>query len=563
MSAADAPRRVGVVGAGPVGMALAARLAAHGVETLVLERHPAPRRQGSKACLVQGDALEVLGWLGLGDAVAARGLTWRTGHTYVRGREVRRDEYPARVGYGPFVNISQWDVEQVLRAHLDAQPSSTTLWGHEVVGYAEHPEGVHVTTRDGAGGEHVHDVAWLVGCDGVRSTVRGLAPVTWTGYTHGDRFLITDLRCALPLPKERHFHYDPPFNPGRQVVMHPQPDDVWRIDWQLPADTDVEAEVASGEFDRRVRRVVGDVPYEVEWRSTYRFHQRVVDRFVAGRVVLAGDAAHAFPPYGSRGMNSGFQDADNLAWKLALVVHGAAGTELVETYHAERRAAADENLAVTERTLRFMVPPSRLRHAWRRVLLAASRVTGRASRHVDSGRMAAPFRYTRSPIVTTRRPVDGALVPDALLEPLGGAGDGPRRLRTLLGHDFVLVRFPAAVPRPRPALPEGCVVDVVDPGLVDLGPVEPDGAGRGDTPVAWCDPAGAVRAAFGLEPDSWALVRPDGHVAATGPLADLDVAAELVRAGGTPTGLGPAAGRVAVRPHPAADLAATTAGGAA
>lgn len=528
-------RPVGIVGSGPVGMALAARLAALGVETLVLERLPAPRRQGSKACLVQGDAMEVLGRLGIGDALAERGLAWHVGHTYVRGVEVRRDEYPPRTGYGSFVNISQWDVECALREHLDATGRSTTLWAHEVVGWTDLDDGVRVRTRDAGGVEHEHDVAWLVGCDGVRSTVRAQAPVTWTGYTHADRFLITDLRCVLPLPQERHFHYDPPFNPGRQVVMHPQPDDVWRIDWQLPPDTDVDAEVASGQFDARVRRVIGDVPYTVEWRSTYRFHQRVVDRFVAGRVLLAGDAAHAFPPYGSRGMNSGFQDADNLAWKLALVVHGAAGPELLDTYDAERRAAAHENLAVTERTLKFMVPPTRWHHLWRRALLAAARVA-RVSRRVDSGRMAEPFRYTTSPLVTVRRGVDGTFAPDGTLVPAADVDAGPVRLRTLLGHDFVLLRFLGSTERARPDLPAGCVVDVA---------ADAPGAAW---PGAWLDPGEQVRRAYGLGPDTWALVRPDGHVAATGDLADLDVHAELVRAGGTPTGLGPAAGaaRVAV-----------------
>lgn len=518
MAERGASRVVGVVGAGPVGMALAARLAGFGVATVLLERLPAPRRQGSKACLVQGDALEVLRAVGVGDAIAARGLAWHIGHTYVRGVEVRRDEHPPRPGYGPYVNVSQWDVECALREHLDAQPLSTTLWGHEVVGWDETDDGVRVRTRTADGGEHEHDVAWLVGCDGVRSTVREIAPVTWTGYTHADRFLITDLRCALPLPKERHFHYDPPFNPGRQVVLHPQPDDVWRIDWQLPPDADVEAEVASGEFDRRVRRVVGDRPYEVEWRSTYRFHQRVVDRFVAGRVVLAGDAAHAFPPYGSRGMNSGFQDADNLAWKLARVVHGDAPASLVGTYDTERRAAALENLAVTERTLRFMVPPSRARHLWRRVLLAAARVAG-VARRIDSGRMAEPFRYTGSPLVTVRRDVDGALAPDG---PLLASDGRAVRLRELLGHDFVLVRFLGDPARPAPDLPPGGVVDVVD---VDA------------APGAWLDAGGTLRAAYGLPVDAWALVRPDGHVAASGALADLDLPAELLRAGGTPAGL--------------------------
>lgn len=511
---------VGIVGAGPIGMALAARLASFGVPTIVFERDPELRQQGSKACLVQGDALEVLDKFGVAEAIAARGLTWRTGHTYVRGREIRTDEYPARVGYGPFVNISQWDVERAIFEHLEQEPLCTIRWGHEVSGYEETPDGIVATTTDPDGHDRQHELAWLVACDGVHSSMRSLAGVTWTGYTHRDRFLITDLRCKLPVVKERHFHYDPPFNRGRQVVMHPQPDDVWRIDWQLHPDTDIEAEVESGEFDRRVRRVIGDIPYDVEWRSTYRFHQRVVDRFVVGRVIFAGDAAHAYPPYGSRGMNSGFQDADNLAWKLALVTRAQAGRELIESYHTERYAAAKENLRVTENTLRFMVPPTRTRHLLRRIALGLSRVSGGARRRIDSGRMAAPFRYTDSPIVATGNLLDGAFAPDGLLE----NETGTRRLRTLFGSDFVFVRFLGADPAPGIGLPACTVVDIRE-----------DVFAFGDG--TWRDADGTVRAAFGLPVGNWALIRPDGHVAATGELSDVDYEAALAAAGASRLGM--------------------------
>ena len=105
--------------------------------------------------------------------------------------------------------------------------------------------------------------------------------------------------------------------------------------------------------------MIGDVPYEVDWRSTYRFYQRLVERMRVGRVFFAGDAAHALPPYGARGMNSGIQDADNLAWKLAYVLNGHSDDSLLDTYHDERHAAARENLGVTEATIRFMVPAGR------------------------------------------------------------------------------------------------------------------------------------------------------------------------------------------------------------
>src|SRR5262249_21199497 len=151
---------------------------------------------------------------------------------------------------------------------------------------------VQVDTPDGA---RELRCQYLVAADGIHSEVRRLLDVPWTGYRPGDRFLIAGIQAALTLPRMRHLPYDPPVNPDRQLVMHPQPEDGWRIDRQLPADADIDAERNNGRLDRRIRRVIGDIPYEIKWLSTYRFNQRVVERMRVGRVLFAGDAAHALP----------------------------------------------------------------------------------------------------------------------------------------------------------------------------------------------------------------------------------------------------------------------------
>jgi 3-(3-hydroxy-phenyl)propionate hydroxylase len=508
---------VAIVGAGPIGLTLALRLASAGVSSTILEAAPELLKQGSKACLIQGDVLEILDKVGCATTIAQTGIAWTTARTYVRDKEIRAAEYPVGPGFGPFVNISQHRIEQLLVAAVEAEPLCDLRWGHEVVGMREEADG-----PGGADGSVLVRFAdrpdelrfrYLVGCDGVRSRVRELLDVTWTGYSHQDRFLITDIRARLPLAKERHFHYDPSSNPGRQLVMHPQPDDIWRIDWQLAPDADIAAERASGDFDRRVRAVIGDVPYEIDWVSTYRFHQRVVDRFRVGRVFLAGDAAHALPPYGSRGMNSGIQDADNLAWKLARVLGGQAGDGLLDTYHTERYAAAEENLRVTEATIRFMVPPSRW-HRWARaVLLRLSAPLKSARRHVNSGRMAEPFVYRGSPIVqaSATEPLLGAFAPDGRVL-VGGA---PSRLRRHLGAGFV-----ALLPVPD----EAAARDVVDRArslptadAVRLVVLLPPGASPFDLPGATVlveDVGRPLTEPYRRAPGGWWLVRPDGHLAA-------------------------------------------------
>ncbi|HET7666279.1 MAG TPA: FAD-dependent monooxygenase, partial [Mycobacterium sp.] len=499
---------IGIVGAGPVGLALAARLASLGIPSTVLEADSHLRKQGSKACLIQGDVLEVLDKFGCADQIRDEGVTWHVARTYVRGKEIRATTYPQRIGFGPFVNISQYRVEQTVLTRVEADPLCQVKWSHHVTGILQDADSVQVLAQTPAGQVELR-FQYLVACDGVRSAVRDLVGVAWTGYSHADRFLITDIQARLPLAKERHFHYDPSFNPGRQLVIHPQPDDIWRIDWQLPPDADIEAERRTGAFDKRVRAVIGDIPYEIDWLSTYRFHQRVVERFVVGRVFFAGDAAHALPPYGSRGMNSGIQDADNLAWKLALVLQGQADDSLLETYHDERYAAALENLAVTEATIRFMVPPSRLRRWARAALLRLASPVRAVRRHINSGRMAEPYVYTDSPLVdaTSRHPLIGHFAPDGWVSAAGHR----ERIRRLFGAQFVVVYFGTDANAARRFVDEACARATPVPTRLVL--VLPTGTKIGHLPAHVTvvhDADDGLRADYHVRRATWMLIRPDG-----------------------------------------------------
>ncbi|MFB9895763.1 FAD-dependent monooxygenase [Planobispora takensis] len=486
-----------IAGAGPVGLTLALLLARRRVPSTVLESRPHREAEGSRAICFQRDVLDVLDRVGCAEDMVAEGVTWTTGRTYYRERELFSVTFPApgRSLFPPWINISQARVEEFLLARARAEPLIELRPGHSVTGYRQDADGVEVDAATATGGARVRG-ACLVGADGARSTVRRLAGIGFPGRSFDDLFLICDIKAALPFPDERRFSFDPPWNPGRQVLVHPCPDSVWRIDWQVPPTFDA----ATADIDAMVRRITGDRPYEIVWRSLYRFHERVASRFRDGRVFLAGDAAHLYAPFGARGLNSGIQDAENLAWKLAL-----GGEILLESYGLERRAAALENLKVTGDTMAFLVPQDEARWQARRSALTRALTDPAARAEIDSGKLAEPYWYVDSPLTTSggpvptepgvpRPPSPGVICPDG---PVVVAGR-PTRLRRLLGSGFVVLTARAdRVEAARSACAGPVPVEVY--GLTDI------------------DAEGVVTGALRACGDSVHLVRPDGHLAAVLP----------------------------------------------
>jgi len=437
---------VAVVGAGPIGMTMALSLARYGVPSVLLDEDEQTTCEGSRSICVQRATLEAFDRLGVGEPMAGEGVTWTCGRTYYRGTELFEVRFPdrGRERFPPFVNLSQERVEQILLERVEAEPLVEMRWRSRVAGAGQDADGVTLEL------EHGGEVRapYAVACDGPHSTLRKLCGLRFPGHGHDDRFLIADIKARLPFPPERRFYFDPPHNPGRQVLLHPQPDDVWRIDWQVPPEVDADDERRSGRLDERIRAIVGDAPYEILWVTGYTFHQRMLRSFRAGCIFFAGDAAHVMAPFGARGMNSGVQDAENLAWKLWGVLEGWAPEALLDTYDTERRAAAAHNLRIVDETMRFMIPPTRPRRLLRNALLRASQYVRPLRRLVNSGRLSEPFVYRESPIVLgggERVDIQGrgfvALVRDAVERPktrvpleLRRRGDGPS------GEGLVLVR---------------------------------------------------------------------------------------------------------------------------
>ncbi|QJY45846.1 FAD-dependent monooxygenase [Pseudonocardia broussonetiae] len=494
-----------VLGAGPVGQTTALLLARWGVPTVVLDQRTGRDAVGSKAICQQRDVLDVWEAVGAGRRIADEGVTWTTARTFHRDAELFSYAFaePGRPAFPPFVNISQTRTEQILDERIADEPLVDLRWDHRVVDVEQDDSGVTARCADGTAVRG----SYLVVCGGARSDeLRRLLGVGFEGHSFDDRFLICDIRTDLPgWATERRFHFDPAWNPGRQVLIHPCPGGTFRIDWQVPADYDLDAETASGALDARIRAIIGERPYEIVWNSVYRFHSRVVDRMRCGRVLVAGDAAHLVSPFGARGLNSGVADAENAAWKIAYVGHGWAPEALLDSYHDERHAAALENIAVTTATMDFLVPPDEERARRREEVLARAALDPAARADVDSGRLSEPFWYVDSPLTTgdPRRPFDGrpprgqvppaapgVLLPDAPVDAPQG------RVRALARDGFLLLTGDATD------------LDAVRAAAADApGPVRV-------LALRALDPDGTLTATLGARPDEVWIVRPDAHVAA-------------------------------------------------
>ncbi|WPZ32554.1 FAD-dependent oxidoreductase [Thalassobaculum sp. OXR-137] len=493
-----------IVGGGPVGMTAALDLGLKGVPVLVLDDHEGIG-MGSRAICIAKRSLEIADRLGCGAELVDRGVVWNLGKVFHRDRKVFEFNLLPEAGhrYPAFINLQQPYFEKALVDRLrlaQAQGAPVEIRGrNRVEGVAPGKDGarLEVLTPDGP---YSIDADWVIACDGAASPVRSALGLGFEGRVFEDSFLIADVKMDAPFPTERRFWFDPPFKSGASALLHRQPDNVWRLDFQIGWHVDRETELRDENVRARIDEMLGpDIAYEVVWKSIYTFQCRRMTRFRHGRVLFAGDSAHQVSPFGARGANSGVQDVDNLAWKLKLVLEGRAPDSLLDSYAAEREAAADENILNSTRATDFITPKSQTSKLFRDAVLELSGRYPFARPLVNSGRLSVPCSYDGSAL-------NGE---DAL-------PGGPARSRP-------------GSPCPDVPLGDGFLLDRLDGRfhLLTVDAEAPDTLEEGGVAVARLalsasdDPSGALAARYlGEAGAAVYLIRPDQHVAARWPAYD-------------------------------------------
>ena len=390
-----ARRPVVIVGAGPIGLSLAIDLAQRGVPVVLLD-NDCTLSTGSRAICFAKRTLEIFDRLGCGEPMVDKGVSWKVGKVFLKNELVYSFDLLPEAGHSrpAFVNLQQYYVEGYLAERAAALPLIDIRWKNAVVGTERRDDHV-VLEIDTPDGPYRLEAEYVAACDGARSAVRRHLGLESKGRTFKDRFLIADVRMKHEAPAERWFWFDPAFHPNQSVLLHRQPDGVWRIDFQLGWDADPEEEKKPERIIPRVKAMLAhsamkDFDFELEWASVYTFSCLRMDSFRHGRVLFAGDSAHGVSPFGARGANSGVQDADNLGWKLAAVLQGHAPDSLLDTYAREREFAADENIRNSSRATDFITPKSPVSRLFRDAVLQLAKTQPFARTLVNSGRLSTP-----------------------------------------------------------------------------------------------------------------------------------------------------------------------------
>jgi|JI10StandDraft_1071094.scaffolds.fasta_scaffold47054_3 3-(3-hydroxy-phenyl)propionate hydroxylase len=507
-----------IVGGGITGLTLACSLARHGVAAVLLDEDNTVGVKGASSrgiCYTQ-KSLEIFHRLGIYERIAAKGIQWSVGRTFAGDDEVYSFDLKEQAAYNlstqpPFINIQQFYIEGYLVERIQELGHVQLRWNNRITAFAQDADGATLSVTTPAGdyqlrADHVIDAT------GSRTPFRQWVGASVTAKKGDDRWCIADVRFTKRPPTERHTWIEAPFNENRAVWQHLMGDDVWRIDYQMAPNADPD-EVSREEVvrERLARQFGPDTGVDIVWVGPYAYRSECVDQMRHGRVFLMGDSAKVVSPFGARGGNTGIADADNLAWKLAAVVRGQASPAVLDSYHQERHEASTENVLVTNRTARFLRPVTPAEHLFRRAAIGLAKQHLFARQFVNTGRMAVANTYTRSSLCHA---TGGRSTQNAAFTWADGSTGVVNDLLQWAGGQLLLLVFGRLSRQDlqhlkalASAAPVRCVQVLGDGEHAQAREHVRDQNPRG---------TGHLRNACHVYGQTWALVRPDAYVAATG-----------------------------------------------
>ncbi|WP_327358790.1 FAD-dependent oxidoreductase [Streptomyces sp. NBC_01304] len=511
-----------VVGAGPVGLTTAHELARRGLKVRLVDAAHGPART-SRAVATHPRTLETYDQMGVVDDILPRGRQNRAFTMYAKGRRLVRLDADYRTmptSYPYTLVIQQTETEAVLRDAV-ARHGVEIEWGVRLTGFEQDEHGVRARLSTADGTEESVEASWLVGCDGGHSTVRKLLGLALLGET-SETWMLADAPVTTDLPPDTIYWTH---TGGQALMMVPYArDGHWRLLDTAPTDRATDPRGVEEQLTAKLSAGLGRPVHvgEAEWTSVFTFQQRMVERMQRGRVLVAGDAAHVHSPASGQGMNTGIQEAYNLAWKLASVHQGHAGRELLDTYSEERVPIGKALLGAT-RTATFLV---QLKNLLASVMLPVVFTVVRnvpvlrraIQRKVLGGMSGLRIGYADSSLTTSRvrrsergaGPVPGERVTAAAVH--APEDRGCRGLHGELRDPRWSLLLATGGTGPGD-VPQGVAITAAVQYAEWLS-VRTVGGTDGPAPLA--DPDSRLRGALGLAPGGWLLVRPDGYVAARG-----------------------------------------------
>lgn len=501
-----------IVGAGPTGLMLANQIARRGIRFEIIDRHSGPAQQ-SRAMAVHARTLEIYAKLGIADEAVARGAIGTAGSMWADGQW--RAHIPlGDIGQGlspfPFVlMLGQDENEYILGDKLKALGTSVQ-WRTELISFEQRPDCVDLVLKQPDGTQRKMTAAWVAGCDGSRSTVRDRNGIGFPGAPYEHTFFVADTEATGSMkPNELNVYLS---RDGFHLFFPMHGVDRWRVIGILPPELRARDDVTFEQVVPSVRAQAGaSLAFKsCLWFSTYRIYHRAAERFREGRCFLLGDAAHVHSPMGGQGMNTGLQDAYNLAWKLALVVQGRADSVLLDTYAQERMPVAQQLLETTDRAFQLVVADTWIARLLRTKIIfrvAAFAMTIERVRKLAFRTLSQiGIRYPRSALSETLgkpasdSPKAGDRFPWLHLR-MQANGPVVDLFQALDDTCFNLLLFGDSTPN------TATLAELTDLVRIHSVPAEPAN-------VAELAKAGIVSPAFHL-------LRPDGHIGLCGPMPEI------------------------------------------